>query len=267
MGGKQRGRLLHGVSCPQGPTPLPLGWGLSSRGAGCFRLSPSHSHGAPHPSAAVSEPAWPPAASPLCRAAAERRQTPDPLPHRRSWAGSVGENGGTVTLPGIHPPGASSCQDTLPRCCSGAEEGLCLPLPIRLHLLHPRDCTMACRASQLRHRAGRGCSPAVHTHTHVCVHTPAQRLPSHSEADCGGLRVIHETPEIRSHGKGCGFPGRSSGRDRCWPMRGASLGQGQDLGTRWGRGTSACHDCLRPYLRGQHKLSPVSPWQVRAMWQ
>lgn len=37
--GKQRKRLLHGVNCIEGPTPLPLEWGLCCRGAGCFLCS------------------------------------------------------------------------------------------------------------------------------------------------------------------------------------------------------------------------------------
>lgn len=44
MWGKQRKRLLHGVNCIEGPTPLPLGWGLSCRGGWVLYVSPSHSH-------------------------------------------------------------------------------------------------------------------------------------------------------------------------------------------------------------------------------
>lgn len=168
------------------------GWGISHRATGRFTYFPSHSHGAPHLSAAVSETAWPPAASLLCTAAAEQRRTPALLLHRRSGASSTGESRGTITLPGIHLPAASSCQDTLPRCRSGAEKGPCIPLPIRLHLLCPRDRGTVCGASQLWHWAGHGGSPVVHTRTHACAHTcssrPAafpfrgrlQRLSSHS---------------------------------------------------------------------------------------
>lgn len=44
-------------------------------------------------------------------------------------------------------------------------------------------------------------------------------------------------------------------------IRTGSLGQGQDLGTRWGWGVLACHSCLQRSLHGQHKTSPVDPWQ------
>lgn len=153
MGGKQRGRLLHGLSCNQTSTPLPPGWELRCRRARCFPHSPFHSHRAPHLSAAVSEPAWPPAASPPCRAAAEQRGMPVPLPHCRSGAGSAGESRGTVTLPGHHLPGHPAM---VPQQSLGSRE-------VAVHSSAPQLCT--------------------HTHSHACAHTctpawPADCLPS-----------------------------------------------------------------------------------------
>ena len=102
--GKAKGATVAWGELPPGPHSPP-GWGLSRREAGCFRLSSSHGRRAPHLSAAVSEPAWSPAVSLPCRAAAAPRRTPGPLPRRRSGAGSAGESRGTVTLSGAGSAG------------------------------------------------------------------------------------------------------------------------------------------------------------------
>lgn len=153
-GGRQRGTLLHGVSCTWGHTSFPHDMGLSNRGGGCITCSPCHSQGAPHQSNAVSEPAWPPAVSLQCRAAAEQRQTPALLPHRRSGAGSVGESRGTITLPRHHLPGHPAAVPLWGReACQAASVS--------------QDCSTVCGNRQLRHWVGCGCSQLC-THLHTC---------------------------------------------------------------------------------------------------
>lgn len=161
LGAKQRGTHARG-ELPPPRSPLPLsGDGGSPKGC---PTCPHHHPGSPHLSGAVSEPAWPPAASPPCRAAAGPRRTPARPPHRRSGAGSGG------TKRGGH-----------------------------------------------RHRP-----PALGWET-THAHTPAA-FPLGGGQHSHSLQAIHETPEIRSHGKGCGFPGGDK------LIRTTSLGHGQDPG-------------------------------------
>lgn len=213
-GEKAKGETVAWGELHPGPYSSSPGWGLSHRAAGRFTYFPSHSHGAPHLSAAVSETAWPPAASLLCRAAAEQRRTPALLPHRRSGASSAGESRGTITLPGNHLPAASSCQQPVPartRChgaAVGQRRGSASLCPSGSICFAPG--TVARFAGPASSGTGQDMAApqsCTHARTHVRTPAPAGRLPSHSEADCRGFRVIHEALEIRSHRKGCGFPG------------------------------------------------------------
>lgn len=215
MGGKQRGRLLHGVSCPQGPTSLPPGWGLSSRGAGAS--------GSPHPTATellTRALPFPSLLGLLLRhhcvellQSGGKRLT---LSHTADLGQALQER-----TEALSPCQEFTRQEPVPARtpCHGAAVGQrrgCAALcPSGSICFTPETAPWLARpASSGTGQDVAAPQPCTHTHTHVCAHTctaaPAHGLPSHSEADCGGLRVIHETPEIRSHGKGCGFPGGSS---------------------------------------------------------
>lgn len=138
--------------------------GLSSREDSCIICSPCYRQGAPHQSNAVSEPAWPPAVSLQCRAAAEQRQTPAPLPHCRSGARSVGKSRGTITLPGNHLPGHSAT------ALLWGREGA---VPLSAHQatsVLPQECSRVCGNRQLWHWVGCGCSQLC-TRAHTDTHT------------------------------------------------------------------------------------------------
>lgn len=154
-GGKAKGNTVAWGELHLGPHfPSPMIWGSAIEGMAASHAPHANSQGAPHQSNAVSEPAWPPAVSLQCRAAAEQRQTPALLPHRRSGAGSVGESRGTITLPRHHLPGHPAAVPLWGReACPAASVS--------------QDCSTVCGNRQLRHWVGCGCSQLC-THLHTC---------------------------------------------------------------------------------------------------
>lgn len=149
--------------------------GLSSREDSYIICSPCHRQGAPHQSNAVSEPAWPPAVSLQCRAAAEQRQTLALLLHCRSGARSVGKSRGTITLPGNHLPGHPA---TL---LLWGREGVVPPSAHQATSVLPQDCRRVCGNRQFWHWVGCGCSQLctcahtdtqTHRHEHIPIHLP-----------------------------------------------------------------------------------------------
>lgn len=82
-----------------------------------------------------------------------------------------GKNRGIISLPGNHLPGATSYRTP---CHDGAEKGPCIRLPTGIHLLHPKDHSMACGASSGTEQAVAAPQPC--THEHMRVHTCAYPL-------------------------------------------------------------------------------------------
>lgn len=108
---KAKGDTCKGQAAPN-PAPCSHSPGIGACSKGAPRAPASHP-GAPHLSGAVSEPAWPPAASPPRRAAAGPRQTPARPLHCRSGAGSAGTKRGghrhQLPAPGWETTHAHTC--------------------------------------------------------------------------------------------------------------------------------------------------------------